>query len=159
SLLRLKGLGPRHIMPPRPAAGEGAMASDERTFDVVVVGGGGNGAGIARDLAVRGGTGALFDPGDLCGATTRAASGMIHGGVRYLLSDRETTRHSCEDSGYIQKIAPHLIFRIPFLLPLFGGRAFSRLRHETVEAFFRAYDEFQPLKGGKPHTRLAGKEV
>ncbi|HVY61536.1 MAG TPA: FAD-dependent oxidoreductase, partial [Planctomycetota bacterium] len=124
------------------------MASEERTYDVVVVGGGVNGAGIARDLALRGISVALFDRGDLCGATTGASSGMIHGGMRYLLYDRETTRHSCIDSGYIQKIAPHLIFRIPFLMPLFDGKAFARFRHETVEAFFRCYDEFQPLKGG-----------
>jgi glycerol-3-phosphate dehydrogenase len=135
------------------------MVSDERTYDVVVVGGGVNGAGIARDLSLRGVSVALFDRDDICGATTGASSGMIHGGMRYLLYDRDTTKHSCIDSGYIQRIAPHLIFRIPFLLPLFGGRAFSKLRHETVEAFFRAYDEFQPLKGGKPHTRLTGPEA
>jgi glycerol-3-phosphate dehydrogenase len=79
--------------------------------------------------------------------------------MRYLLYDRATTETSCLDSGYIQKIAPHMIFRIPFLLPLFGGRAFAKLRHETVEAFFSAYDKFQPLKGGKPHVRLSREEA
>ncbi len=128
-------------------------------FDAIVVGGGINGAGVARDLALRGLSVALFEKGDLCGATTGASSGMIHGGLRYLLYDCETTRTSCIDSGYIQKIAPYMIFRIPFLLPLFGDRAFARLRHEAVEAFFRAYDEFQPLKGGKPHARLSREEA
>lgn len=132
---------------------------EARELDVVVIGGGVNGAGIARDLALRGASVALFEKGDLCGATSGASSGMIHGGLRYLLYDRHTTEISCVDSGYIQKIAPYMIFRIPFLLPLFGGRSFSKLRHETVEAFFRAYDRFQPLKGGKPHTRLTREEA
>lgn len=128
-------------------------------LDAVVVGGGINGAGVARDLALRGLKVALFEKGDLCGATSGASSGMIHGGLRYLLYDRETTRISCLDSGYIQKIAPHMIFRIPFLFPLFGGRGLDRLRHEAVEAFFRSYDDFQPLKGGKPHARLSREEA
>lgn len=133
--------------------------AEQAGFEVVVVGGGVNGAGVARDLALRGVSVALFERGDLCGATTGKSSGMIHGGMRYLLYDRATTETSCLDSGYIQKIAPYMIFRIPFMLPLFDGRAFSKLRHEAVEAFFAAYDRFQPLKGGRPHTRLGADEA
>lgn len=148
------------MRPPFPTGGDGGpLASDDKVFDAIVVGGGINGAGIARDLALRGLAVALFEKDDLCGATTGKSSGMIHGGMRYLLSDRRTTAHSCLDSGYIQKICPHMIFRIPFLLPFFGDGAFAKLRHEAIEAFFRAYDEFQPLKGGKPHTRLSPAEA
>ncbi len=173
-----RGAAPRKVAPPlrpRPPAGimrrTMAAAAREREgereagagggsdVDVVVVGGGVNGAGVARDLALRGARVALFERGDLCGGTTGASSGMIHGGLRYLLYDRETTRTSCVDSGYIQRIAPHIIFRIPFLLPLFGRGFAARFRHETVEAFFRAYDAFQPLKGGKRHTRLTAAEA
>ena len=45
----------------------------------------------------------------------------LHGGVRYLTSNPKVTRLSCVDSGYIQQIAPHLLFRIPFLLRGAGG--------------------------------------
>ena len=85
------------------------MATD---FDLIVIGGGVNGAGIARDAAQRGLRVALFEQKDLGGGTSGASSGMIHGGIRYLEKDRDVTRKSCEDSGYIQAVAPHLLFRI-----------------------------------------------
>ncbi len=128
-------------------------------LDAIVIGGGVNGAGVARDLALRGLKVALYERTDLGAGTTDASSGMIHGGLRYLLYDRETTRISCDDAGAIRKIAPHMTFRIPFLLPLFGEGRASRLKHEVVEAFFRAYDKFSPRKGGKPHLRLTREEA
>jgi len=135
------------------------MANDDPDFDAIVIGGGVNGAGVARDLTLRGVKVALYERGDLAGGTTGASSGMIHGGMRYLLYDRAVTRASCQDSGYIQKVAPHLIFRIPFLLPLGGRGPLARIYDEAVEAFFAAYDAFQPLKGGKPHARLTAAEA
>ena len=77
-----------------------------------------NGTGIARDAALRGLKVALFEKGDFAQGATGSSSGMIHGGVRYLLHDTEVTKLACMDSGYIQKMAPHLLFRIPFLLPV-----------------------------------------
>jgi len=88
------------------------------SFDVVVVGGGVNGTGIARDLALRGVKTALFEKRDLSSGATGGCSGMIHGGLRYLIYNLKVTEHSCVDSGYIQKLAPHLLFRIPFIMPL-----------------------------------------
>ena len=87
-------------------------------YDVIVVGGGVNGTGIARDCALRGFKTLLLEKKDLASGATGACSGMIHGGLRYLLYDIETTRHSCLDSGYIQRIAPHMLFRIPFIMPI-----------------------------------------
>jgi glycerol-3-phosphate dehydrogenase len=54
-------------------------------FDVVIVGGGVNGCGIARDLALRGIKVILFEKRDLSSGATGGCSGMIHGGLRYLL--------------------------------------------------------------------------
>ncbi len=130
------------------------------SFDVIVVGGGCNGTGIARDCALRGLKTLLLEKNDFAAGTTGASSGMIHGGPRYLLSEVKTTRASSQDAGYIRKIAPHLVFRIPFLHPILregGGK--KRIRLALVEAFFHAYDSFSALKGGKRHTRLTADEA
>jgi glycerol-3-phosphate dehydrogenase len=120
-------------------------------FDVLVVGGGINGVGIARDLALRGVRVALVEKREFGSGTTWASSGMIHGGLRYLQHDPEVTLHSCVDSGHIQRIAPHLVFRIPFLMPVFPD---DPIGAEIVEIGLEMYDAYQPFKGGRPHTRL-----
>jgi len=124
------------------------------TYDVVVVGGGVNGAGIARDLALRGVTTALFEKRDLASGATGGCSGMIHGGLRYLIYDIETTKTSCLDSGYIQKIAPHMLFRIPFIMPIP-----FKIATPFLETYFEVYDKYAPMKKGKPHTLLGAEEV
>jgi glycerol-3-phosphate dehydrogenase len=131
-------------------------AADEA--DVVVIGGGINGTAVARDLALRGARVALFERNDLAFGASGNSSGMIHGGVRYLLSAPKVTETSCRDSGYIQSIAPHLLFRIPFIMPLRTG-ATGRVMVELIDAFFRAYDDYQPLKHGQPHCRLDASDV
>lgn len=127
--------------------------------DVIILGGGVNGVGIARDAALRGLRVLLVERNDLAKGASGANTGMIHGGIRYLRYDVKTTKLACTDSGYIQAIAPHLLFRIPFLMPVFEGDVFGRFLLEGAEIFFEAYDTYQPLKRGKPHTRLNKKEV
>ena len=120
-------------------------------YDVLIIGGGINGAGIARDCAMRGLKTILVEKKDFAAGATGACSGMIHGGPRYLEYDIETTRTSCIDSGYIQKIAPFLLFRIPFVFPVLRG---DKYNIELIETFMEAYDRFVPLKNGRLHTRL-----
>ena len=126
--------------------------------DVVVIGGGVNGTGVARDCALRGLRVALLERNDLAFGASGNSSGMIHGGPRYLTDNPSVTRLSCVDSGFIQRIAPHLLFRIPFIMPIAAGLG-SRVYLTLVDAFFGAYDRFQPLKRGKPHTRLTPAET
>lgn len=131
-------------------------------FDLIVVGGGCNGTGIARDAAMRGLKVLLLEKNDFASGTTGASSGMIHGGPRYLLSDVKTTKLSSQDAGHIRNIAPHLIFRIPFLYPVLKGDKplwRRKIRLSLVETFFQAYDRYSALKGGKPHTRLNPAEA
>ncbi len=128
-------------------------------LDLIVIGGGVNGAGIARDAAQRGLRVALFEQHDLGGGTSGASSGMIHGGVRYLETDRDVTRKSCEDSGFIQAMAPHLLFRIPFIWPLLKWTPGARRMHELAYVYFQAYDQFQPLKKGKQAAKLTREEL
>jgi glycerol-3-phosphate dehydrogenase len=122
--------------------------------DVVIIGGGCNGTGLARDLSKRGVRVVLVEKGDFARGATGASSGMIHGGPRYLLDDVETTKHSCTDSGYIQKIVPHLLFRIPFMMPVPKDSPFGPLGPLLHDVFFDVYDRYTPLKNGIPHARL-----
>lgn len=131
----------------------------ERPYDLIVIGGGINGAGIARDAALRGLSVALFEQRDYSTGATWASSGMIHGGVRYLLHDAGVTKRSCADSGYIQKIAPHLIFRIPFIVPVLADQRAAKAMLALMDVYFSRYDAYAPLKGGKPHATLTGDEA
>ena len=125
-------------------------------FDVAVIGGGINGTGIARDAARRGLKVALFEREDWGAGTTGGSTRMVHGGLRYLLYDIPTTRHSSEDAGRIRRIAPHVTWRIPFLWPLFPGKRFFT---EATEAFLSAYDPHARRKGGLPHARLSATQA
>lgn len=122
--------------------------------DLIIIGGGINGAGIARDAALRGLKVLLLDKGDFGAGTSNATSGFIHGGARYLTSNIRTTRQSCIDSGMIQRIAPHLLFQIPLLFPIK-----SRWQGLLVESFFSAYDSFSRHRNGKPHCTLSRAEL
>ena len=124
--------------------------------DVVVIGGGVNGTGVARDATMRGLRVALFERNDLAFGASGNNSGMIHGGARYLTYDPEVTESSCRDSGHIQAIAPHLLFRIPFLIPVPRQR---KVMLPFIDAFFETYDRYQPLKRGKMHAVLTGEEL
>ncbi|HYS81026.1 MAG TPA: FAD-dependent oxidoreductase, partial [Anaeromyxobacteraceae bacterium] len=70
---------------------------------------------------------------------------------------------ACRDSGYIQRIAPHLLFRIPFLMPFTSkGEAATLVERATwyaTEVYVGTYDLYQPLKRGKPSTRLSADEL
>jgi len=132
-------------------------------YDVIVLGGGVNGTGTARDLAQRGLSVLLLEKADLACGASGANSGMIHGGIRYMLSDRHVTELACRDSGYIQRIAPHLLFRIPFLMPFTSRRERATLVERATwyatEVYVGTYDQYQPLKRGKPSTRLSAEEL
>lgn len=134
------------------------LRREDTDVDVVVIGGGVNGVGVARDAAQRGLKVALFERNDIAFGASGNSSGMIHGGPRYLTYDPHVTETSCRDSGHIQAIAPHLLFRIPFLVPV-ERSAKSRVMFTLMDAFFEAYDRYQPFKRGKPHARLDADEI
>jgi glycerol-3-phosphate dehydrogenase len=132
-------------------------------YDVIIVGGGVNGTGTARDCAMRGLRVLLLEKADFGVGASGNSSGMIHGGIRYMLSDRHVTELACRDSGYIQRIAPHLLFRIPFLMPFASRKEGATLREKAVfyatEVYVGTYDLYQPLKRGKPSARLDAEEL
>jgi glycerol-3-phosphate dehydrogenase len=89
-------------------------------FDVVIIGGGMAGAGVARDLAMRGLSVALVDRGDFGAGTTSRSSKLVHGGLRYLeLFDFALVRESLAERERLRRLAPHLVRPLPFLVPIY----------------------------------------
>lgn len=94
-------------------------ALTQQSFDLVVVGGGIVGACVARDAATRGLSVALIDQQDFSSGTSAASSKMIHGGVRYLAQlQLGVVRESLRERRIWQRIAPHLVRPISFVLPV-----------------------------------------
>ena len=145
-------------MPPSPVTSLTSSLSSN-TFDVIIIGGGVNGCGVARDCVMRGLRVALVEKDDVASGASGANSGMIHGGARYLETQMQVTKLSCLDSGYIQRIAPHLCFRIPFIAPVLASTSRAAMWLELMEVFFEAYDVYQPLKNGQPSARLTREEA
>jgi len=91
-------------------------------FDVVVIGGGINGCGIARDAAGRGWSVFLCEKGDLASATSSASSKLIHGGLRYLEHFHfRLVREALIEREVLWKIAPHIVRPLRFVLPHHKG--------------------------------------
>src|SRR5215213_3869561 len=94
----------------------------DRTFDLLVIGGGILGAGVARDAAMRGLSVALVDKADFASGTSSNSSKLIHGGFRYLEQRAfGLVAESCRERATLQRVAPHLVRKVPFLLPVYDG--------------------------------------
>jgi glycerol-3-phosphate dehydrogenase len=101
----------------------------DRTVDLLVIGGGIVGAGIARDAALRGLSVALVEQNDLGAGTSSRPTRLIHGGLRYLeLFDFGLVRSDMRERETLLRIAPHLVFPLPFLMPLYRRSPFYRLK-------------------------------
>ncbi len=88
-------------------------------FDVLIIGGGVNGAGMARDAAGRGLRVCLLEQGDLASGTSSASTKMIHGGLRYLeYNEFALVRQALKEREKLLKIAPHLIAPLRIVLPI-----------------------------------------
>ncbi len=90
--------------------------------DVIIIGGGINGAGLARDLALRGLQVALIEKGDYGSATSSASTKLIHGGLRYLENfDLRLVFEACRERRTLMRVAPHLVHPLRFYLPVYKG--------------------------------------
>src|SRR6201988_2820110 len=93
-----------------------------RLVDLLVIGGGINGVGIARDAAGRGLSVLLVEQGDLAGATSSASTKLIHGGLRYLEHYAFRLVHEgLAEREVLLRAAPHLIRPMRFILPHHAG--------------------------------------
>ena len=100
----------------------GAKGSAPRTVDLLVIGGGINGAGIVRDAAGRGVRVLLCEQDDLAAHTSSASTKLIHGGLRYLEHrDFRLVRHSLRERAVLLRNAPHIVWPLRFVLPHHAG--------------------------------------
>ena len=97
-------------------------------FDVVVIGGGITGAGVALDAASRGYSVALVERDDYAIGTSSRSSKMVHGGLRYLQNfDLGLVREALLERQLMVQLAPHLVYPTPFLVPTLGDDKRNRL--------------------------------
>ncbi|MEV7966881.1 glycerol-3-phosphate dehydrogenase/oxidase [Sphaerisporangium sp. NPDC088356] len=127
----------------------------ETVVDLLVVGLGATGAGVALDAASRGLSVAAIDAHDLAFGTSRWSSKMIHGGLRYLAKGQVgVARESAVERGVLLRhTAPHLVRAQPYLLPLTSG--VSRAQAEVVMAGYRLGDLLR-ASAGTPRRLLPG---
>ena len=112
-------------MLPRPDAVH-ALASEE--FDVLVIGGGITGAGVALDAATRGYSVALVEKADYAAGTSSRSSKLVHGGLRYLQNfDLGLVREALLERQINAALAPHLVRPLPMIVPAFEGARPDRL--------------------------------
>jgi len=115
------------------------------TFDLLIIGGGVTGACVARDASLRGLKVALIEKGDFAGATSAHNSKLVHGGLRYLRNfEFGLVRESLKERRIWQRIAPHLVHPLPFLVPIYGGGLRARA---TLRAGLTLYDLLSFDKG------------
>jgi glycerol-3-phosphate dehydrogenase len=130
---------------------------DGATFDAVVIGGGMAGAGVARDLSLRGASVALFEKGDFASGTSSKSSKLIHGGLRYLeLGDFRLVRESLREKATLERLAPHLVRPLPFLIPVYRGSRRGRIR---VRLGLWLYRRLTPGKSGERYRMLRAKDA
>lgn len=130
---------------------------DAARHDLIVIGGGINGTAIARDAALRGLSVCLLEQDDLCAATTRGSSRLIHGGLRYLEHGELGLVHeSLRERERLLRNAPHLVRPLPLVIPV---RAGSRRGLNTIDFGLWIYDALSLGRSLPGHRRLSAAEV
>jgi glycerol-3-phosphate dehydrogenase len=133
------------------------MASHHLQFDVIVIGAGINGAGIARDAAMRGLKVLVLDKGDIGGGTSSWSTRLIHGGLRYLEhGEFRLVRESLRERSCLLNIAPHLVRLLPLLVPVYEK---ARRGWWTIRAGMIAYDALSFNKTLPRHRMLSAAET
>lgn len=95
---------------------------NEERFDVLVIGGGVTGAGVALDAVARGYKVALVEKTDFASGTSSKSTKLVHGGIRYLSNfDFALVREALTERGILLRIAPYLVHAVPFILPMYKG--------------------------------------
>ena len=137
------------------AAALDAMAAEP--LDVLIIGGGITGAGIARDAALRGVRVALVDKSDVAGGTSSRSSRLIHGGIRYLEhGDLRLVFEASRERRILLRIAPHLVRPLPFLFPAYRG---ARVPPWKLRAGLWLYDLLAAFRNVHAHRWLGAKRV
>ena len=116
------------------------------TFDILIIGGGITGAGIARDAAMRGLKVALVEKKDFASGTSSKSSKLIHGGLRYLeQGDFKLVFEACHERKILTTIAPHLVKPIQFIIPIYRGGFRGRFKIKLGMAIYDFLAGFQNI--------------
>ena len=129
---------------------------ESERFDVLVVGGGITGAGVALDAASRGLRTALVEADDFASGTSSKSSKMVHGGLRYLQAgDVRLVYEALRERKRLRHNAPHLVKILPFLLPIFKREGLINRRvARALGSAMWMYDLTGGWRIGKLHKRL-----
>ena len=154
--------GPSALSPEARIRALGTLATgDPDELDVLVVGGGVVGAGVALDAVTRGLSTGLLEQRDLASGTSSRSSKLIHGGLRYLeMLDFRLVREALQERGLLlTRLAPHLVRPVPFLYPL-THRGWERPYVGSGLLLYDAMARFGPADAGLPrHRHLTRKTV
>ncbi len=122
-----------------------------QSFEVLVIGGGITGAGVALDAASRGYSVALLERGDYALGTSSRSSKMVHGGLRYLQNlDLGLVREALLERQLMVQLAPHLVYPTPFLIPSFGDDR----RDRKIGAGLNMYDVMATTRVGRGRREM-----
>lgn len=104
-------------------------ALEQQSFDLIVIGAGATGAGVARDAALRGLSVALLEARDFASGTSSRSSKLIHGGLRYLAQgELGLVQEAASERQILRNVAPHLARITPFIVPAHSALAATKLR-------------------------------
>jgi glycerol-3-phosphate dehydrogenase len=132
-----------------------SISSDN--YDVVIIGAGINGAGIARDASMRGLKVLLIDKGDIASGTSSWSTRLIHGGLRYLEHlEFGLVRESLRERETLLRIAPHLVRPLQLVVPIYKNRSRGRL---VIRAGLAVYDLLSIGKSLPRHRMLSRTET
>lgn len=127
------------------------------SFDAIIIGAGINGAGVARDAAMRGLKVLLLDKGDIASGTTSWSTRLIHGGLRYLEhGELGLVRESLRERERLFHIAPHLVKPLPLIVPVYARSKHGLL---SIRAGMAAYDILSFDKSLAHHRMLSREET
>lgn len=127
------------------------------TFDLLVVGGGATGCGIALDAASRGMKTALVEKQDFASGTSSKSTKLIHGGLRYLKQfEIGLVRESGTERAIVHRLAPHLVLPEKMLLPLIEGGTFGKL---STSFGLWVYDLLAGVRGDDRRKMLSKKQA
>jgi glycerol-3-phosphate dehydrogenase len=130
---------------------------EDVTYDVLVIGGGINGAGIARDAARRGLKVAVVEQKDLAYGTSSRSSKLVHGGLRYLEQlEFSLVFESVSERRILLDIAPHMVNPLGFLFPVYKK---SRRGLRTVNVGMWVYEGLSLFRSPKRHKTLKPEEI
>lgn len=125
-------------------------------FDVIIVGGGINGCGLIRDLALNGVRTLLIEKGDFSSQTSEGSSKMLHGGIRYLENfDFALVQEALEEKNLWLKLAPHLCSERPFFFPVYKDWKYPPLGLRLGLWLYDFLSHFQ----NRPHGWFSKKQV